>query len=200
LDWSFVGAHVFFNNKREIRSPSDLKGLKMRVTQTPEMVKMVEGMGAQAIPIGWSELYTAAQQGVVDGLCTPVLMAAQGKLYEVSKFLTVAPTRLEAFSLSINEKFYQSLSDENKKIIVDAASKSLLLFRSCLYLGESLWEEKLQNEMGVKVYYPTPDQLSQFRKIALEVAIPYVASKVGEKWMNEVMEGVEKAASEYYKN
>jgi len=198
LDWSFVGSHVFFNNKREIKSPADLKGLKMRVIQTPEIVKMIEGMGAQAVPIGWSELYTAAQQGVIDGLCTPPLMAAQGKLYEVQKYLTMAGNRLEAFSLSINEKFYQSLSDEHKKIIEDAASKSLLLFRACLYLGESLWVDKFQSDFGLKVYYPTSEQLAQFRKVALDASIPYMKSKVGEKWVDEVVQAVEKATAEYY--
>src|SRR5437763_442497 len=61
IGWSFLGYRNFTTTSpnKAIHSPADMKGMKIRVTQSPEKVKMVEGLGAQAVPISWSELYTA---------------------------------------------------------------------------------------------------------------------------------------------
>ena len=107
LAWSYFGQRHFTNSVRPIKSPADLKGLKIRVTETPDMIKMIESMGAQAVPINYAELYTSLQQGVVDGEENPYSVLELIKIYEVQKFVTTDGHRIGTIPFTINEKFFQ---------------------------------------------------------------------------------------------
>ncbi|MFC2170050.1 TRAP transporter substrate-binding protein [Acidobacteriota bacterium] len=198
LAWSFLGFRHFTNDSKVIRSPADLKGMKIRVIQTPDMVKLVEGFGAQAVPINWSELYSALQQGVVDGEENPFSMIQQAKLYEVQKYITTDGHRLGVLPISINEKFYKSLSLENRKIVKDTAMRAAAVFRAQLYLGNTLWIEDFQKK-GVKIYSPEPQEMEQFRSIAHLKVIPYIRDKIGNEWVDAVLKAVKLAEKEYFR-
>lgn len=197
LGFAPVGFRQFMNSKKVIKSPADLAGMKMRVMQTPEMVKLVEGFGAQAVPISWPELYTSLQQGVVDGGDIPISMGIQANLYEVQKFVTMDGHRLDVFPLVINEEFFQGLAPEQRSIIQDAAKQALVVFRGQLYIGNTLWVEHLQKELKVNVYWPTADELKQFKETAQKAVVPYIRSQIGDEWVDLVLSEVKKAESIY---
>lgn len=198
LGWSFLGFRNFTTAKKAIHSPADMKGMKIRVTQSPEKVKMVEGLGAQAVPISWSELYTALQQGVVDGQENPFSMIEQAKLYEVQKNLVADGHTLGVLPISISEKFFQSLNPEHRRIIQDAALKAITVFRAQLYLGNTLWIDDLKKK-GMTIYTPKPAELAQFREQAQKSVIPYIREKIGDKWVDAVLKGVQEAEKELFK-
>jgi C4-dicarboxylate-binding protein DctP len=197
LGWAFLGYRHFTTSKTPVHSPDDMKGLKIRVTQSPEKVKMVEGLGAQAVPISWSELYTALQQGVVDGQENPFSMIEQANLFEVQKYMVKDGHTLGVLPITIREKFFQSLSDEHKKIIKDAALKAIAVFRGQLYLGNTLWEEDLKKK-GMGIYTPTEKELNMFRQKAQKAVLPYVRKQVGDEWVEEVLNAVKQAEIELY--
>jgi TRAP-type transport system periplasmic protein len=196
LGWSFLGFRHFTANKA-IHSPADMKGMKIRVTQSPEKVKMVEGLGAQAVPISWAELYTALQQGVVDGQENPFSMIEQAKLYEVQKYMVTDGHTLGVLPISISEKVYQSLDKQQQRIIKDAALKAITIFRAQLYLGNTLWAEDLKSK-GMTIYTPTPAEMLQFRESAQKSVIPYIRSQIGDKWVDAVLQAVAKAEKELF--
>jgi C4-dicarboxylate-binding protein DctP len=198
LGWSFLGFRNFTTARKEVRSPADMKGLKIRVTQSPEKVKMVEGLGAQAVPISWSELYTALQQGVVDGQENPYSMIQQAKLYEVQKFMVADGHTLGVLPISISEKTFQSLSPVQKRIVQDAALKAITVYRAQLYLGNTLWVEDLKQK-GMKIYSPTPDELNQFRQAAQNSVLPYIRGKIGDEWVDKVLKAVKQAEQDLYR-
>lgn len=200
LGWSFLGFRNFTTTspKKAIHSPADMKGMKIRVTQSPEKVKMVEGLGAQAVPISWSELYTALQQGVVDGQENPYSMIEQAKLYEVQKFLVADGHTLGVLPISISEKFFQTLNQDQRRIIQDAALKAITIYRAQLYLGNTLWIEDLKSK-GMTIYIPTPSELKEFREMAQKAVIPYIRSQIGDAWVDRVLEAVKNAETELYK-
>ncbi len=200
LGWSFLGFRHFTTTsaKKAIRSPADMKGMKIRVTQSPEKVKMVEGLGAQAVPISWSELYTALQQGVVDAQENPFSMIEQARLYEVQKFLVADGHTLGVLPITISEKFFKSLNRDHRRIIQDAALKAITIYRAQLYLGNTLWIEDLKKK-GMTIYTPTPSELKDFREKAQKAVVPYIRSQIGDAWVDRVLKAVKDAEAEMYK-
>jgi len=95
------GFRHFWNNRRPINTPADLKGLKLRVQQGRVFADTVNGLGASAVPMPWGEVIAAAQQGVIDGADLPIYNINALKVYEVSKYVSLThaagdePGRLE---------------------------------------------------------------------------------------------------------
>jgi len=83
------GFRHFWNNKKPINTPADLKGLKMRVQQGRVFADTVNGLGASAVPMAWGEVIPAAQQGVIDGADLPIVNINALKIYEVSKYVSM---------------------------------------------------------------------------------------------------------------
>ena len=195
---SFFGFRHFMNGVKPIHSPGDTHGLKIRVMETPEMVKMVEGLGAQAVPIDWSELYTALQQKVVDGWENSFAGIIQSKTYEVQKYVVTDGHTNNVLPLSINEKFFQSLSPDHQRIIIESASEAIDAFKGTLAIGNTLWVDELK-KLGIEIYTPTAEEMKQFRELAQKAVNPYIISIIGKEWVNEVATAVRQAAEEYYK-
>ena len=86
VTWYNVGTRNFYA-KKAINTPDDLKGLKMRVQQSPASIKMCNAFGAAASPMSFGEVYTAIQQGVIDGAENNELALTDNKHGEVAKYL-----------------------------------------------------------------------------------------------------------------
>ena len=89
LFFSDFGFRHFWNIKRPINTPADLKGLKLRVQQGKVYSDTVNGLGASAVPMGWADVVPACQQGVVDGGDLPIANIFNFKIYEVSKYVSM---------------------------------------------------------------------------------------------------------------
>ncbi|MEQ9054810.1 MAG: TRAP transporter substrate-binding protein, partial [Roseovarius confluentis] len=86
LGFSQNGFRNITNNKREVKTPEDMSGLKMRTMQSQVYVEFMGAMGASATPIAWPELAPALRTGVVDGQENAAITVLDGKLYEVQKY------------------------------------------------------------------------------------------------------------------
>jgi len=117
------GFRHFTNNKREIRKPTDMKGLKMRVQENPAHVQMVSALGGIPVPMAWTEVYTSLQQGVLDGQENPLSVIVVSKLWEVQKYLVLDSHLWSATLLVINEKLFQSYPQNIRAAIQNAAPK-----------------------------------------------------------------------------
>lgn len=199
LAWAHIGYRNFTNNVRSIKSPADMKGLKIRVIQSPDMVKMVESFGAHATPIPWSELYAALQQGVVDGEENPVSMMEVAKLYEVQKYITMDGHRLGFVPFCINEKFYQALSPEDRVIVKDAATQAMVAYRGIIEFAEPLLLDYL-TEKGMQSYSPNQKEMAEFKSKAQDAVIPWIKKEIGNEWVDEVLSEVKKIEEEYYRD
>jgi TRAP-type transport system periplasmic protein len=114
----------FTNSKRPIRTLADMKGLKFRVPNSKTFIDTVAAMGGSPVPIDWTETFSALQQGVVDGQENPFMNAWSSKLYEVQKYLTLSYHMWDVYSLTLNEKFYQSLDPDLQKIVLDSGREA----------------------------------------------------------------------------
>lgn len=120
-----MGYYSLHNSKHKITKVEDLKGLKMRVTETPVTIDTYKSWGANTVPLPYAELYTALEQGVVDGGGQPPLNMIYGKIGEVSKFYTVNRYSFTPVSLLMSKKVMDSLSPDEQKIVREAARDSL---------------------------------------------------------------------------
>lgn len=117
------------NNKHEIRTVEDFKGLKLRVIDSPMQVGACECLGAQGAVVNWGETYTACQQNTIDGVITTGSGFLGGKIHEVSKYHTAANIFMTPISIVMNLEYWNSLPAEDQKLIQDAVTKALAWHR-----------------------------------------------------------------------
>lgn len=120
LTWYDAGTRNFYA-KKPIRTPDDLKGMKIRVQQSPASVAMVRAFGAAASPMGFGEVYTAIQQGVIDGAENNELALTNNKHGEVAKYFSYDMHQMVPDMLIGNLKFLQGLTPEELKVFKEAA-------------------------------------------------------------------------------
>ena len=106
LDYGF--RHVY-NTKRPITTPSDLAGLKLRVLQNAIYLSAYSALGVQATPMNYGEVYSALQQGVIDGGEANAIGFVTSRFYEVAKYYSFTSITYNPVTLLVNERFYQSL-------------------------------------------------------------------------------------------
>lgn len=123
VTWYNAGTRNFYG-KSPIRTPEDLKGKKIRVQQSPASVEMVKAFGAAATPMGFGEVYTAIQQGVIDGAENNELALTNNKHGEVAKYYSYNKHQMVPDMLVANLKFLNSLSPEDYQVFKEAAALS----------------------------------------------------------------------------
>lgn len=153
MTWFNVGSRNFYA-KKPINTPDDLKGLKMRVQQSPASVKMANAFGAAASPMSFGEVYTAIQQGVIDGAENNELALTENKHGEVAKYYSYTMHQIIPDVLIANLKFLNGLSDEEKEIFYDAAQQATETEMEAWDTQVEKAKESAQDDMGVEFIYP----------------------------------------------
>ena len=120
VPWYNVGTRNFYA-KKPIYTPNDMKGMKIRVQQSPASIKMAKAFGAAASPMSLGEVYTAIQQGVIDGAENNELALTDNKHGEVAKYFTYSKHQMIPDVLIANYKFLNGLSDEERTVFEEAA-------------------------------------------------------------------------------
>ncbi|MFQ5912921.1 MAG: TRAP transporter substrate-binding protein DctP [Nitrospinota bacterium] len=183
------GFRSLFNGTRIVRTPSDLKGLKIRTMENPAHMAMMKGLGANPVPIAWTEVYTSLQQKVVDGMENPPGLFFLMKFYEHQKYLTVNRHLYSLHTTMVNERFFQSLPKKYQELVTEAARAGTVVGRGVGYIAEMNAIGNLKKK-GIKVYYPTAEEYAQFRNLGRPPAEKYIRSRVGDEWMDAVLKGV----------
>ncbi len=131
------GARSFYNTKREIRKPSDLKGLKIRVQNSDLFIATMEALGANATPMEFGEVYTALKTGVIDGAENNWPSYETTRHYEVAKFYSLDMHSMSPEVLVMSKISWDKLSKTDQKLVKEAAKASVPKMRE-------LWENKVE--------------------------------------------------------
>jgi len=107
--------------KRGIKTPDELKGIKIRQVQSKVQIDVWNGLGATAVPIPWGEVYMALAQGVVNGMVHNILQVYEEKLYEQLNYCTLLDSLLVWQTVLINDKVYAGLSPDIQKAMNESA-------------------------------------------------------------------------------
>jgi tripartite ATP-independent transporter DctP family solute receptor len=194
LAFAEVGFRHFTNNVRPIRAPADLKGLKIRVQETPVYINMLKAVGASPTPIAWTETYTALQTGVVDGEENPIGSILSGKLQEVQKYITLDGHVYGVDWFIINEKFFKSLPADLQYIVLDCAQISGTVGRGVLtYINAAGIQTLL--DAKVQVYGPTEAETEAFRNAMQPAVLDWLKTKVSPALITELQNAVKAAVA-----
>ena len=127
-----VGFRNMTNNTRPVKTPEDMKGLKIRVQESKIWIQFMNRLGAVATPIPFGELYSALQQKVVDGQENPVATIYSMKFYEVQKYLSLTGHTYEPAHVIANPKWFNGLDPKHQAIILKAAADAAVYQRQTL--------------------------------------------------------------------
>ncbi len=162
LFWVDYGFVQFANNKRPITKPEDFKGLKIRsYGELPS--ETIKALGAAPATIGAGEVYMALQQGTIDGQTSGTTAMYDRKMYDVTKYLTVTNHAFPEFVTSINLKFWNSLSADQKKILETAAAEVRDAIRAETRNEDAKTLKGLQ-EKGMQAYIVPAAELAAWQK------------------------------------
>ena len=198
LQWGFEGPYYnFMTAKKQVKVPSDLKGLKIRTMETPSMMEVVKLSGATPTPISWTEVYTSLQQGVVDGIETALPYVRMIRAEEILKHINVANFYLGWSNFYINEKFWQSLSAQDKVMVKDAALQAMSGFKGLTIWGEGLWVDFFRKK-NIDVYFPTPAEAKIWENTLKTPMIEWTKKQIGATWVDKIMKASAQAEKEIY--
>jgi tripartite ATP-independent transporter DctP family solute receptor len=121
LAWAENGVRHMTNNRRAVNAPDDLKGLKMRTMENPVHVAAYKGLGIVTTPMAFPEVFTALQQGTVDGQENPLSVIMASKFDQVQKHLTLTGHVYSPAIFVMNKGVFDKLSADDKRHFVEAA-------------------------------------------------------------------------------
>jgi TRAP-type C4-dicarboxylate transport system substrate-binding protein len=198
LAYGEVGFRNFTNSVREIRTPADMKGLKLRVQQIPLYVEMVKGLGGIPTPVAWPETPGALKTGVVDGQENPVAVIVSAKFYEMQKYMTLDQHVYGTGFMLINEAFFQNLSPEDRETIHRDAMIAQTAGRGIQQINSAAGVAELAKR-GLKIYKPTAAELQQFRAAAQPPVLAWLKTAIEPGWIEDAQKAVAAAEADLAK-
>lgn len=149
LAYYVEGARSFYSNK-EIKTPADLKGMKIRVQPSPSAIRMVELLGAAPTPIAFGELYSALQQGVVDGAENNPLALTVNRHGEIAKVYSENEHTMIPSVVMVSTQTWDGLTADQQKALKQAARESMDFHRDGWNKQVAAGKALAEKEMGVK--------------------------------------------------
>lgn len=195
LGWWEAGGFRHYSANEAIEEPDDMAGMRMRV-MSPVFALPVEAMGGSATPIPFNELYTALQTGVVDGQDNAVNVFRLVRLYEVQSHLMLDGHVYSFGPLSINDDFYQGLTEAEQTAIDEAADIAIAYNREASRAGEAEALEAVQAE-GVTVIEYSLEDKQAMAAIAQPAVIAWLREELEDpSIVDEVLEAAADAAAD----
>ncbi len=177
--------HVF-NVKRPVLSPADLTGLKLRTMENPMHIAFFKKLGANPTPMNYGELYSALQQGTVDGAEAPVTLIRDAKFYEVQKYLSTTGHVFSVTALLGSKVFMDKLPEDLRQIVLDASRAYVMAQRKLMV------EKEIENMNFVKENKMEITELTAEQKKAFVEATASVYPQFADTLTAELMEIVKK--------
>ena len=173
LAWGENGYRQLSNSKRDVKDPTDIHGMKLRVVGSPLYIDTFTALGANPTQMSWADAQPALASGAVDGQENPLSIYAGSKLYTVGqKHLTLWNYVADPLVFVVNRQVWQSWSAEDQKVVreaaVEAAKQEIVLARK----GVTPEDPSMLNEIetrGVTVTSLTPEQHAAFVKVTQPV-------------------------------
>ena len=191
------GFFHFTNSKRPIKTPEDMKGLKIRTMGLDTHKAIVSALGGQPAVIPWAEVYTALQTGVADGQMNPVPIISFAKMNEVQKYLTLSGHLFAPYVWIMNKPFYDGLSAQEKMVLNDAVKSGIVAGRGVARAIEASDKGMAALSKEMQVNALTAEQRAKFRDLTMPEVKKIIVEKYGpegEAMMKAFLEAIEAAS------
>ncbi|MBM9513035.1 TRAP transporter substrate-binding protein [Desulfogranum marinum] len=195
IGWTENEIRDFSNSIRPVRTPEDIKGLKVRVMNSPVYLDTFKQLGASPVGIPFPEIYNALQTGVIDAQENPILTTVLAKFSEVNKYITLTQHTVTECVIIVSIDYWETLSAGDQQIFRDAAKIAIKTNRAVnAELHQKLPKsgisiEQYAKQNGVEIISLTPQEREQFRKAMLPVWEKY-RKKIGNELFNLVQEKI----------
>jgi len=178
------GFRQLTNSAKEVMSPADLKGLKIRTMENPIHLAAWKALGANPTPMPFSEVFTAMQQKTIDGQENPIPTIYLSKFYEVQKFTTLTGHVYGPHILLMNKKLFDSFTPAEQKVLMESAQESALYQRKLNRQMNTDYVAELRKN-GMTVTELTPAQQKAFQDSVLPVYTQF-EEKIGKDLIQQV--------------
>ena len=188
LGWLELGVRNVTNNVRPIASPQDLEGVKLRTMKVPAHVATFESLGANPTPMNFGEVYSALQQGVIDGQENPLAIITSQRFYEVQKYLSTTGHVFAVYMPVVSKPFFDSLSAEHQQLI-HASMARARAHQAELVAAEDASQLDEIRSAGVEVLELTAEQRQAFADQTESVRLQYrdeVGAEAYDAWVAAV--------------
>jgi TRAP transporter solute receptor, dctP family len=182
-----AGFRHLTNSKRAIKTPADIKGMKIRTMPVAAHMEMVKALGGSPTPVSWSELYTALQTKVVDGEENPISNIRNARLEEVQKYLTLDGHLYSFVAIYVNERWFKSLPPDYQRILLTSGKLAAQSTRYLSRINESIDLAYLESK-GMEVYAPTAEEKEAFRTAAQAPVIASLKQTLDPALIDKVLE------------
>ena len=153
LGFLLYGFRQVYNKQRSITKLDDMKGLKLRVLENPTYIATYRTLGSKPTPMAYGEVYTALQQGVIDGGEANALVYVSDKFLEVAKFFSYTKVTFPPVTFLMNDNLYNSFPNEIQKA-VHAVSKEALTYQREVIIKMENEAVEAMKKAGVTITYP----------------------------------------------
>lgn len=186
------GFRSLTNSRSAVRTPDDVSGLKIRVPTMPMHVEAWRLLGANPIPMDYSEVFTALETKAIDAQDHPISVTFSARFYESQKYMSVTHHAYTPLLLCMNLKKFQSLSPEYQQIILDGAHAGAVAQRKLVRDGELEFIQKIK-DYGLEVVDEKDLDMEPWKEKVLPGMIAFL-SKIpeAEKWLKPIQEEGEK--------
>jgi len=184
------GIRHFTNSKKVIKSPADMKGLKIRVMPGPIWSKLVSSLGASPSPVPWPELPAALQQGVVDGQENGVTNILAASLYQNQKYISTDGHVYSWHAYLMSERFYQGLTPEEQKVVRKGVEIAKIIHRG-MTAAQDLNAKTILGEVGMSVTLLSPEEVAAFRSQAQPAVRAWVEEQIDKVWIEKLFAAIE---------
>lgn len=174
------GFRQITNNKTEIKNPEDLSRLKIRTPANAMYIDLFKQFQADPTSMNFSEVYTALQNGTIDGQENPIDTINSARIQEVSKYLTLWNYSYDLFVLSTSKKLWNSLSEEDQKIFQEAADNACQKEIEQYRENENTLLEAFKKDGNLTITELSSDQIQAFQEAAVPVYEKY-REEIGEE-------------------
>jgi tripartite ATP-independent transporter DctP family solute receptor len=186
------GFRSLTNSRRPVAKWEDMQGLKIRVLQIPIFIDTFNAMGANAVPMPFPELYTALETKTVDGQENPFATIETSKFYEVQKFASTTRHVYNPLVVIFSKKIWDQLSEDERKIIADAANEAKAYERKVSREADAKATENVKSK-GMTVTEITPQERARMREKVKAVTQKY-EKEAGEALVKEMYAEIEKVS------
>ena len=169
------------NSKRPIRTPADMKGLRMRAMDKVQ-TEYLSAWGASTVIVPWAEIYNALQTGVADGYINPAIVPVMFKHTELLKHYSDLKVGLPFRVILCSDQWYKGLSAKDRKIVDEATAKGVAANREWQTRMERSELETLKAS-GVQVYMNTPGERAQFADLAKPLYAKVTSPEIAEMFI-----------------
>ena len=184
------GFRCFTTSNKELTTVDTAKGVTFRTMTSPVSIVMVEALGANAVPMASSEMYTAMQNGTVDGQENPIVNILNDKTYEVQKYFVMDKHIASIAAVGVSSQFFSELPAEIQEIILTAADNATVIAQEMVARINEEGLTKLE-EYGMSCYIPTEEELADWHAAISQPCMDYVRGEIGDETVDSIQQAID---------